>query len=69
MEDHRTVGHAINVVSVIRSLERVGDHARNIAEQIIYMARGTDVRHLGSAPGIRLKAPGDDVPRQDEYED
>jgi phosphate transport system protein len=34
---------------ILKSLERVGDHAANIAEQVIYLTRGLDVRHLGSA--------------------
>ena len=34
---------------ILKSLERVGDHAANIAEQVIYLTRGLDVRHLDSA--------------------
>jgi phosphate transport system protein len=49
LEDARNVGHAIHVVLLIKSIERIGDHARNIAEYVIYMVRGEDVRHrLGS---------------------
>lgn len=45
MEDSRNVGHAINIVLVIKALERIGDHSKNIAEQIIYLMKGEDVRH------------------------
>jgi len=45
MEDPRAISRVLNVMGVLRSLERVGDHARNIAEQLIFLVRGTDVRH------------------------
>jgi phosphate transport system protein len=45
MEDPRTISGSIDLIFVARSIERVGDHAKNVAEQIIYIVKGTDVRH------------------------
>jgi len=52
MEDSRTVGNVIASTFVLKSLERIGDHATNIAEHVIYLIRGKDVRHLGSSDEI-----------------
>ncbi|HWO14115.1 MAG TPA: phosphate signaling complex protein PhoU [Polyangiaceae bacterium] len=52
MEDSRTVGNVIDSTFVLKSLERIGDHATNIAEHVIYLVRGKDVRHLGSSEEI-----------------
>jgi phosphate transport system protein len=45
MEDPRTISSAIDLVFVAKAIERVGDHAKNLAEVIIYVVMGTDVRH------------------------
>jgi phosphate transport system protein len=45
MEDPRTISACIDLVFVAKAIERVGDHAKNLAEQTIYIVKGADVRH------------------------
>ncbi len=49
MEDPRTISASIDLVFVAKAIERVGDHAKNLAEAVIYVVKGTDVRHTAMA--------------------
>jgi len=49
LEDARNVGHTINVTLIIKALERIGEHARNMAEYVIYLVKGEDIRHQTSS--------------------
>jgi phosphate transport system protein len=46
MEDPRTISTALDIIFSVKSMERIGDHCKNIAKDVIYIVRGRDVRHL-----------------------
>ncbi len=51
VENPQTIGRAIRLMFVCKYLERIGDHATNIAEMVVFMVRGKSIRHLDQIPG------------------
>lgn len=54
IEDPRTISGGIDLLFVARSIERIGDHCKNMAERVIYIVHGADVRHQGVKKAERL---------------
>jgi phosphate transport system protein len=55
MEDPRTISHSLDLLFIAKSIERIGDHAKNLSEYVVYMVKGRDVRHIG-VEGIEREA-------------
>ena len=57
MEDPRTITRSLDILTIAKAIERIGDHATNIAEYVVYMVKGMNVRH-SSAAEIEAKLGG-----------
>ncbi len=50
LEDPKTITRAVHLILVSRHLERIADHATNIAEDVVYLVQGTTIKHHADGP-------------------
>jgi phosphate transport system protein len=55
MQDPETVTRCLNLMIVAKSLERIGDHATNVAEEVVYLCEAQDIRHTGKGSPAALQ--------------
>jgi phosphate transport system protein len=56
MENPDTIKRCLNLITVSRSLERIADHAKNVAEEVVYLYEAQDIRHTGTKSGLPAKS-------------
>jgi phosphate transport system protein len=57
LEDPRNISRAMRLQSIAKHLERVGDHATNLAEMVVFMVKGKDIRHSHPPATVPIKSP------------
>lgn len=53
------IGRCLDLMVICKSLERIADHATNVAEMVVYQCEGRDIRHTGAKGGVAAEAPPD----------
>ncbi|NLR75283.1 MULTISPECIES: phosphate signaling complex protein PhoU [Leeia] len=59
MEDPRTISTSIDIITIAKAIERIGDHAKNMSEYVVFMVKGKDIRHLSLADAERAALDND----------